>query len=381
MKSFVILYSATAALDYRFIAEPDNVDIPKQVLSLFEKRVKGLMSNETPIFEHKWLYDREVFEDVPYVLWGTASQNSFFSETFVNDKKHRIIQCFIGVVIARPDERLKLPFDPKAFSPQFNDVMGKMWNSLDSKPCAIPISVLDIKSDKYIRRAYGNRLNYDNTICRIFPSSSVDIDGLFSEALASLESVTLASGIVHRSEVTTPEYEPLLNAVSVKDSADVKDITVNRLCKKCKKPSSTLKDGLCDECYASEHLRGVLRAESTTELADLPRCLVCGKETAALIDGMCVDCYKESKLVRCQKCGQKVEYVYKNGECESCRNKRKRKERILIVCLLILVCLLGVSKCLKKSTSTPKLPSKNKPDVHFMNDNAKVFHKDSLTTI
>lgn len=228
MKAFAFLYSATAALDYRFIAGPGAADVPRSVRVRFEKSVKRLLSGERLILEPKWLYIKDVEDDVPYVLWGTACQNSCFSETFAHDRKQRPIQCFVGVLVSRPDERLKLPYKTSAFSSLFNELMGKVWNSLDSAPLVCPVSVVDWESDRFIQRNSESRLNYDPAVCRLFPASFPNVEGLFSEALASRKRVSLASGIEKRSEVIDPDYEPLMNAVSAKDLEDVKDIPVKR---------------------------------------------------------------------------------------------------------------------------------------------------------
>ena len=226
MKAFAFLYSATAALDYRFIAGPGTEDVPRSLRARFEKSVKGLLSGERLILEPKWLYIRDMEDDVPFVLWGTACQNSRFSEAFAYDRKQRPIQCFVGVLVSRPDERLKLPYETSAFSPLFNELMWKAWNSLDNALLVCPVSVLEWASNRFIRRNPGERLNYDPAVCRFFPASQPDIEGLFSEALASRERVSLASGIEKRSEVVDPDNEPLLNAVSAKDLEEVKDIPV-----------------------------------------------------------------------------------------------------------------------------------------------------------
>ena len=234
MKSFVLLYSATSALDYRFIARPGHEDVPKPVSSEFEKNIKGILSNETPIIVPKWIFAKKYLDGIPYVLWGTACQNSSFSEEYSNDTKSRSIQCFIGVVIAYADERLKLPFDTLSLRPLFTSIMGKVWGSRDSSSIQYPVQIQSLNSTKYIYRSDGNALNYNSALCRLFPSSYFPIEVLFSEALASTEDISLASGIVTKAEVTTPEYIPLLNAVLIKDTSEIKDYPVMRLCCKCK---------------------------------------------------------------------------------------------------------------------------------------------------
>ena len=167
-------------------------------------------------------------DDVPYVLWGTACQNARLSEAFAYDRKQRPIQCFVGIMVSRPGEQLQLPYETSVFSSLFKELMEKVWNSLENAPLVCPVSVLDWETDRFIRRNPGERLNYDPAVCRFFPASEPDVEGLFSEALASRKRISLASGIEKRSEVFDPGYEPLLNAVSTKDLEEVKDIPVKR---------------------------------------------------------------------------------------------------------------------------------------------------------
>ena len=377
MKSYAILYSATSALDYRFIAWPDESFVPKFVCSEFKKNIKGLLSNETPINIPKWIFVKKYIDDVPYALWGTACQNAVFSEDYINDKKSRSIQCFIGIVVEFPDERLKLPFDTQAFSPLFREIMNKVWESRDATSIHLPVLLQDFASIKFVHRKEGNVLNYDSSNCRLFPSTYPYVENLFAEALAAQKEISIAAGIVSRDEVTLPEYSPLLNAILTKGFDEIKDIPVLRYCSKCRKPYYSLKDGLCNECIKKinklETDNRVIIERNTPK----PKCSVCGQEFDELTDGMCWNCYKESKLVRCKKCGKKVEYVYSHGECEDCYKKRKHKTRIIVFFLILIICLMGIGKCVKKPT--PQQNPKPKPDIHLMDDGTQGQNKDTLT--
>lgn len=378
MKSFVILYSATSALDYRFIARPIHEDVPQPVLSEFEKNIKGILSNETPIIVPKWIFVKKYLNGIPYVLWGTACQNSAFSEEFSNDTRSRSIQCFIGVVITYADERLKLPFETLSLSPLFTDIMSKVWGSRDSSSIQYPILIQSLNSSKYIHRSDGNALNYNSSQCRFFPSSYLPIEELFSEALASNDDISLASGIVNKAEVTTPEYIPLLNAVLTKETSGIKDTPVMRLCSKCKKPSYFLKNGICEECVNDINIPVIEIPQAPPQNLPKPKCTSCGQEHDELINGLCWDCYRKSRLFHCKKCGKEVEYVYKHGECEACNSRLKRKRRIILI-ILIIVCLIGISRCIKKPTPIPKpLP---KPDIHFKGNVTQEQNLDTLSRV
>lgn len=376
MKSFAILYSATSALDYRFIARPGHEDVPKIVSSEFEKNIKGLLSNETPITVPKWIFVKKYLNDIPYVLWGTACQNSALSDDYFNDTKSRSILCFIGVVITYPDERLKLPFDTLSFCPLFTDIMSKVWNSRDSSSRLYPVPIQSLDSAKYIHRSVGDALNYNSSLCRLFPSSYLTIEDLFAEALASNKDISIASGIVSKAEVITPEYIPLLNAVLTKDTLVIKDSPVMRLCCKCNKPSYFLKDGLCEECINDSNNIVVDSPIISKYEPSKLKCSVCGREFDHLNEGQCWNCYRKSKLVHCKKCGKEVEYVYKHGECEACRSWQKRNNRVILIAIVFLICILGISKCMRKPTPTPKpLP---KPNTHLMDDEVQKQNIDTL---
>ena len=375
MKSFAILYSATTALDYRFIARPDEGYVPKSISQEFEKNIKGLLSNETPIIIPKWIFVKKYIDDVPYALWGTACQNAVFSEDYVNDKKGRPIQCFIGFVVEFPDERLKLPFDTQAFSSLLKEIMSKVWESRDATPLHLPIQIQDFNSTIFVRQSEGNALNYDPSQCRLFPSTYPYIEELFAEAMSAKNEISIAMGIVNRDEVTSPEYCPLFNAILTKASFEIKDTPVLRYCRRCKKPSYSLKDGLCDDCIKTKKENHII----VDPVFPKPKCSVCGQEHDELTDGMCRNCYRESKLVRCIKCGKKVEYVYSHGECEDCHVKRKRKIHIIVFFLIIIVFLVGIGKCVKKPMQQPKPAPR--PDIHLMDDGAQGHNKDTLTRV
>ena len=376
MKSFAILYSATSALDYRFIARAGQEDVPRIVSSEFDKNIKGLLSNETPITVPKWIYVKKTLNDTSYVLWGTACQNSTFSDEYSNDTKWRSIQCFIGVVISCPDERLILPFDTLSFRSIFTDIMSKVWNSREASPLLYPVDLQSFNSTEYIHRAEGDALNYNSSWCRFFPLSYLPIEDLFGEALASNKDISIASGIVNKAEVTTPEYIPLLNAVLVKETSGIKDFQVMRLCSKCKKPSYSLIDGLCQECIdENNNMFAEDSIISKLEPSKL-KCSVCGEEHDQLIEGLCWDCFRKSKLVHCKKCGKEVEYVYKHGECETCHLRQKRNNLVILIATVILIFISGISRCIKQAAPCPKpLPE---PEIHLMDDGVQEQNIDTL---
>ena len=338
MKSFVLLYSATSALDYRFITRPGYEDVPKPVSSEFEKNIKGLLSNETPITVPKWIFAKKYLDGIPYVLWGTACQNSTFSEEYSNDTKSRSIQCFIGVVIAYADEKLKLPFETLSLRLLFTSIMSKVWGSRDSSSIQCQVQIQSLNSTKYIYRSDGNALNYNSALCRLFPSSYIPIEVLFSEALASTKDISLASGIVTKAEVTTPEYIPLLNAVMIKDSSEVKDYPVMRLCCKCKKPSYTLKDGLCKNCINDINKPLIDNPIDYKNNPSKQRCASCGQECDELINGICQECRMKYNLGNHKKCGNIVNRIKAAVFFDKC--SRWQTSFLLLLVFLLLLLLL-----------------------------------------
>ena len=244
MKTFAILYSATSALDYRFVASPSKEDIPKGALNKFQKTVKGLLSNERPIEKPKWVLVKEFVNGVQYVLWGVACQNSVMFDNFSFDKKKRSIQCFVGVVISNADSHLRLPYDTNAFTSLFETIMEQQWESLEQKASIyeieLPFSHVTIGATKV------SGINLDSSICRFFPGT-YNGEQLFSEALASISNVSVASGIQNKSEVISPEYAPLFNAILLKTTGEIKDEAIT----KCSSTYS-LNNNLCDDCLKAD---------------------------------------------------------------------------------------------------------------------------------
>ena len=349
MKTFALLYSATSALDYRFIASPSKEDIPEETLKKFRKAVKGLLSNESPISTPKWLLIKEFVNGTQYVLWGMASQNSFFSKRFSLDKKIRDIQCFVGIVIGDADNNLKLSYDGNCFTSLFESVMDQHWESLDPKTARYDIELP--LSDVTISPSKVSGINLDSSICRFFPGT-YNSELLFSEALASITNVSIASGIYMKSEVISPEYSPLLNAILLKKIGEIKDQEVKCLCSKCNSSARSLNNGLCDDCLNSDDSSDVV-----TDDYD---------EDVKLEDEQNHD-VQEHLLPICSKCMQKVEYVYGNGECEMCTKKRKWNKYLILISLIFL--FLGVSKC---DCSNKNLINITQIDLEFQSDSVKV---------
>ena len=158
---------------------------------------------------------------------------------------------------------------------------------------------------------------------------------LFSEALASPVSVSLATSIIHKSEVTAPEYEPLMNAVLLKPSGDIKDVPIKRICTKCKTAAYDLLDGLCENCRS-------YRDED--EIKQKSLCIECGKESDDLLNGLCPECIENQNKPVCKKCKRQVDVLYKGGICKDCKKEKTfRLAMIALIALLSIVCLLTCS--------------------------------------
>lgn len=335
MTAHLILYTATANLEYGFIAKPGTAVFPRTILRLFEKRIKGLLSSETVIKEPKWMLCKEITENYSYILWGVACMTSFISDLPLNDKEGRTIQCFIGFVIENPDEQLKLPYRVDAFKKNFNEIIKRKRDSLNPSPENIQIVIEDLVSTSYIRAEKGNLLNYNQNSCRFFPSGLYSDELLFAEALGSQATVSLATSIEYKSDVTNPEFEPLMNAVLIKSSVDVKDVSVKRICKKCKIATYNLIDGLCENC----------RSERVDD-ENLPNyiCEKCGKETNNLLNGLCQECTENQNRPVCKKCKRQVDVLNKGGICNNCRKEKSLKLlMVVLIAILSIVCLIKCS--------------------------------------
>lgn len=334
MVAYSIFYSATIVMDYRFITQPESLQVPTNVLLKFQKRIKGLLSNERPIHIPKWLFDKEYDHNSVFILWGMACQNKEFSEMYSNDGKHRPIQCFIGTIIIDPDENLNLPYDLNTFQVLFNKVMEKEWLSRNTRPSVYQLDIKSMAADNYIQRKSGENLNYKDSICRIFPHTPKIEDSLFSEALSAKKSVSIASGVFYRSEVTTAEYDPLFNAIQISEGTIIKDFPVERICPRCKKDSYSFIDGICEECYKEEN-------EKKSNSSKL-YCRGCGMKTVNLTNGLCQSCYHASESKKCRKCGNLVEYVYPNGQCEECHTRAQSHKQLIRIITLIIILLCTI---------------------------------------
>lgn len=357
MVAYTILYSATIVLDYRFITQPEFLQVPPNIILKFQKRIKGLLSNEKPICIPKWLFDKEYDHNSVFILWGMACQNKEFTEMYSNDGKHRSIQCFIGIIIINPDVKLALPYDLNTFQILFNKVMEKEWPSRDTRSSVYQLDIKDLVADNYIRRKSGENLNYNGSTCRIFPLTPKIEESLFSEALSAEKSVSIASGVLYRSEVTTAEYDPLFNAIQISEGQAIKDIPVEHICPQCKRSSYSFIDGICEECYKKEH--ETIHNTNTSK----PYCCECDMSADHLTNELCHDCYRTSELKECRKCGNITKHVYPDGQCEECHTRDKYKKLIYIILIIALLCI-SISKYWHKSKYYNNIPQ-NSNKIHL----------------
>lgn len=315
MIASLILFSATAALDYRFVASPCEKDIPKDILIRFKKSIRGLLSNETMIAIPKWLLVKEIVNGKSYILWGVAVDNSVLSEDYCHDEKKRSIQCFIGLVIKSENNDLVLPYEVDSFTSLFNEIMKDQWTSLNQY--SVEYNVGMPSSTSVIKASKISEINIDPTLCRFFPGS-FDAKKLFEEALSSTQCISVASGIKDKSEVISAEYHPLLNAVLLKPIGIIKDDKIKSKCSKCNSIVDSDTDGLCDACSDSFVSVKIDLDEKTDP--------------------------DNNKFI-CDRCGQEVEYLYNNGECETCRRKLKWRRFAVLVSLVFLFVGLGKFSC------------------------------------
>lgn len=313
MRSFAFLYSATVARDYGLVASPGISIVPKEVIRIFRLRVRGLLSDEEPIDVPRWLLLKEFHGQKTYILWGMGCMNSMLSPSFSKDNKHRAIQCFTGCIIIDPEINLRLPYDVESFVPLFNEVMSNRWESFDPKSLEMEYPIDRMKAGHYIKGKSGLNLNYNSMSCRFFPASANPDGVLFSEAIWSDRSVSLASNIVRKSEVVTPEFIPLLNAVYLKETDEIKDISVKHQCSRCKQNYMVLHDGLCETCYM------VLHPDNPTKNTE---------ENHSVIH--------ENSHTICSRCGKEVARINQDGICEDCYKKASRRRMIYIVVLAVI---------------------------------------------
>lgn len=356
MIKYPVFYSATFVRDYDFIVLPGN-DVPETVMSIFKKRISRLLMGDALIEHIKWLFDREIVGDVSYCLWGMACQNKLFSEIYRNDKMKRDLQCFIGVIYKTEGGTLsELPFDRRAFQDMFEIVMKKRWTDIESSSLSgAGCLVAEKMGLDYIRKMDSAvaRLNFDQSVCRMFPGCEYEEQILFGAALASSSPVSVVSGILSRSEATSPEYEPFMNAVLVSDFGSVSDVPVSRMCRKCHKICQTLNDGLCSDCYDSEH------AEREQEIK---------KEDFNS---------EQTRMIHCRQCGRLVERVNADGKCDTCRNSDKKKHLFIFVLALVVAALL-LRKFGGHSVIGTSGNVENRPALH---DSAAVPSRDTVKSV
>ena len=253
MKKYLALYSRTGSVDYRWIAAPDKIVCPEDILMVLKNKAENLLQdgvyyddNDDPI----WL----LIKEQEYILWGFATLNQKLSKRYCFDNSKTRIRCFCGF-IAIPEESENnmidsLPYSTDAFVPIFEDVMSKMWDGLNSTIRNVLFVINDADFGS-IKRSPTERVNLDNHICRFFPDA-LDKEKLVGECLSSRENISIAINVKMESQVYNEKPLSLLNAVMHSSDYIQNDQIIKSKCSICNKWFDSLVDGKCEECIQRE---------------------------------------------------------------------------------------------------------------------------------
>lgn len=128
---------------------------------------------------------------------------------------------------------------------------------------------------------------------------------------------------------------------------------VSRLCRKCHKICRTLNDGLCPDCYDSEHAE----REQKIKKEDFNS--------------------EQTRMIHCRQCGRLVDRVNADGKCDTCRNSDKKKHLFIFVLALVVAALL-LRKFGGHSVIGTSGNVENRPALH---DSAAVSSRDTVKSV
>ena len=337
MKAFAYVYSRTKKHEYGKLSDLSDTNHPQAL-----DRVRGFVQSSDGLEQPQWLMIKEGNS----VLWGLGCMNDYLDEMYSYDEGFRPIRCFTGIVMTDYSGEA-LPYDIEFFRTVFRTVMGRVFDSSSQKQLVDTVVDIGTASSFIYPQPFDSKLNKDYHQCRVF-SSTVNAESLVASCLSCPEDISIAINVARIESVTTPRFNPLMNAV-MRDAMpeEMTDIPVKHLCNSCGKAVDELYGGLCQECWDAQHPRCVHCGKETSLLHEglcqdcwnklHPRCINCGKETSDLRDGLCRDCY-EQQHPRCNKC--KMEFddlsaLSPRGLCKKCEKKRRLKLWIGIVIVLL----------------------------------------------
>lgn len=342
MTAHTVLYSATEQEDYRFIAFPDSGCIPDNVAYIFKKRIICLLKDERQMITSPMrMFDREIYDETSYILWGIACRNAMLSNAYAKDEFMREIQCFIGfTTVENEKHNIKSPYDTDTFRNAFNSIMSSNWSNYASTPVREKNTLEECNAFSLSLSQIEKHLNYSQSLCRFFPSNSGNSPTqLFLEAFSSRLAVSIVSNVKSQQDVTDPEYAPYMNAILLSGQDSIKDIPVTHKCRNCLSYVKFLQDGLCEKCYDNEQ---------QSEDKDSLNCSHRSFTAFDSIDDLCPDCYHKSKAHYCSQFGRIIKYAYKDWKCKiyhsAIRHKRLLLITIIIIVAIIIICLKYVPK-------------------------------------
>ena len=361
MKAFAFIYSRTKydnTGDYRILSNVSESVIPVEVILGFERSVLSLTSaKDVELQVPQWLFIKKK----GFALWGVAGNNVVLNDKYGTDDKKRPLRNFTGIIIPNYSGQ-NLPNDMAFFSAFFSSIMEQLYDSfVKSFVNDFPVDVSN--ASKFIHpKPFDNKLNTDYHQCRVF-STTVDAESLVASCLSCPDDISIAINVARIESVTTPRFNPLTNAVMREAMPEeITDIPVKHLCGNCGKAVDDIIDGLCQDCWNTQHPRCSNCDKETSQLHEglcqdcwnrlHPRCRNCTKETSDLCDGLCKDCY-ELQHPRCKKCNTEFDdptALSSRGLCEKC--ERKRHLRIWIGIGIVLLSLLFTIVRYEKDTGS-----------------------------
>ena len=188
------IYTGTRYHDFRVVTSQMLHNLPHSVEQHFEDVARAMIKAEnSQLGNPSWI----LVKKNGYILWGIAVLNRVLGNQ-CQDDDNRPVRGFFGFI---SDNLIScLPYDISYFKMLYDAYVTPIWDSLEQTQQVIK-QMPPMTEGDFIEKSprLNNGINVDNSICRIYPSTS-DSKSLIEAVLSSTEDCSIATNVHKKSQ-------------------------------------------------------------------------------------------------------------------------------------------------------------------------------------
>lgn len=183
------IYTGTRYHDFRVVTSQMLLNLPHSIKQYFEDVARTMIKAEnSQLMTPSWI----LVKKDGYMLWGIAVLNKVLGNK-CQDDDNRPVRGFFGFI---SDHQIShIPYDISYFKMLYDTYVSPIWDTLDQTQQIVK-QMPPMFGDDFIGKSsrLNDDINFDNGICRIFPSTS-ESKSLLEAVLSAVGDCSIATNV------------------------------------------------------------------------------------------------------------------------------------------------------------------------------------------